>query len=356
MTDAVRTPAFGGPFVIQWHLNDVCNLACRHCYRPPGPPRPALDSARVLEELLGFLGEREEGGRLHLAGGEPTLCPELPQIVAEARRHRVGCRVLSNGTRISPGLAKALGAAGCLGVQVSLEGPEPMHDAVRGTGSFRQALEGSHQLREAGVQVTFAMTLHRANLPWLDATWMLARERADRFYVSRLVPTGRGGQLSPLTRRQWGRAMQRLHAMSRQDSLEVAMRDPCFRPLFAAPWHAGRAPVVAGCAAGWQCLTVESDGTLMPCRRLGISLGILGEQPLGQLWREHPILRRLRDRDGLEGACGGCAYRWVCGGCRAIPAAMAGNPFGEDPQCPSGTALGRAACALGHTWKYLMRC
>jgi radical SAM protein with 4Fe4S-binding SPASM domain len=355
-----RPPAFGGPFVLQWHLNDVCNLACRHCYRPEGPVRSALEPGRVLEELLAFLRQRGQGGRLHLAGGEPTLCPELPEIVAEARRHKVGCRVLSNGTKISSGLARALGEAGCLGVQVSLEGPEGIHDEVRGSGTFQLALEGTQRLREAGVQVTFSMTLHAANLPWLDATWRLARAHADRFYVSRLVPAGRGGQLLPLTRRQWGQVMQRLQAMAREAGPEVALRDPCFRSLLAAPWHAARAPVAAGCAAGWQCLTVESDGTLMPCRRMGVSLGRLGEQPLDQVWREHPLLLRLRDRDQLEGACGRCAYRWVCGGCRAIPQALTQNPFGADPQCPAGSWLGRSACTLRHgiragVWKLRTR-
>lgn len=344
-----RALAFGEPFVVQWHLHDACNLACRHCYREP-ESRPSLGPQARRAVLLGihaFLARLGVPGRLHLAGGEPTACGQLPEIVAEARRLGIRCRILSNGTLMNPDLAAHLARHECLGVQVSVEGPREIHDALRGTGSFEAALHGVAILKAAGVPTTLAMTLHGENLAHLEEVARLAREHADRVYYSRLVPTGRGATLDPgLEPGPWNTVQKRILALARTQP--VALRDPTFRPHFAAPWHARKAPVVAGCAAGWRCLAIESDGTVYPCRRLAVPLGNVLQDDLLELWRRHPFLGRLRDRDALEGACGRCAYRWVCGGCRAIPYAVHGQPFGEDPVCPWTRPALRLRHAAGH--------
>lgn len=345
------------PFVIQWHLDPRCNLTCTHCYHPSEPPSvsssPALRAA-TLAQLLEFLCGRPEGGRLHLAGGEPFACPDLPELVARAGEQGVGCRVLSNGTLVTAQQAEALAQARVLGVQVSVEGLEAAHDAIRGRGSFSRALRGTRILRSKGIQVTLAMTIHQGNLADLDSLAELASREADRFYVSRLVPLGRGadlgGRLDPAT---WGRVLRRLRRLQRDLPIEVALRDPTVRPLLAAPWHARRSPVIAGCTAGWGTLTVESDGTVMPCRRMGVPIGRLGEWSLLQIWNDDPLLAQLRDRDLLEGACGRCDYRWVCGGCRAFAANLQGNPLGPDPDCPWRGWAGRGRILARHAGRRL---
>lgn len=352
----IRTPLRAEPFVIQWHLDPRCNLACSHCYHPAEVRAPASTPAQrrtTLGLLLDFLAGRPEGGRLHLAGGEPFLCPDLADLVTAAGEHGVGCRVLSNGTWVSADQAIALARARVLGVQVSIEGLQGRHDRIRGAGSFLRALTGIRTLRSAGVQVTLAMTLHEGNLADLDALADLAALEADRLYVSRLVPLGRGAQLGGLlSAPAWGRVLRRLRRLQARLPIPLALRDPTVRPLLAAPWHAKRSPVLAGCAAGWGTLTVESDGTLMPCRRMGVALGRLGEGSLQALWDDHPLLASLRDRDQLKGACGRCDYRWVCGGCRAFPVNLEGDPLGADPQCPWRGLRGRSGILLRHVHRH----
>lgn len=346
-----RVPARVGPFVLQWHLDPRCNLECAHCYQvraAAGPATTPAARAATLQRLLGFLAARPEGGRLHLAGGEPFACPDLADLVAEAGRRGVGSRVLSNGTLVTAAHAEALERAKVLGVQVSVEGLEACHDVVRGPGSFARALRGVRTLRAAGIPVTLAMTVHRGNVADLEPLAQLAGREADRLYVSRLVPLGAGSDLERLDARGWGRVLGRLHRLQGELPVPVALRDPTARPLLAAPWHARRSPVLAGCSAGWGTLTVESDGTVMPCRRMGTPLGNLGETSLEELWERHPLLAQLRDRDALAGACGRCAYRWVCGGCRAFAAQLDRDPLGADPQCPWRGWNGRARIAARH--------
>jgi radical SAM protein with 4Fe4S-binding SPASM domain len=63
------------------------------------------------------------------------------------------------------------------------------------------------------------------------------------------------------------------------------------------------------------------------------------------VYRWSPLFRRLRDESLLEGKCGRCSFRLVCGGSRARAWATTGNPMAEDPACayrpPADDAVGR---------------
>jgi radical SAM protein with 4Fe4S-binding SPASM domain len=357
LAGSARTPCFGEPFVLQWHLTDQCNLSCRHCYRS-GPQRTPIASREhraVIDAFASFCRRRGLGGRIHIAGGEPTASRDLLPAIRAAAEHGLRCRVLSNGTMVTAAMAAELRDTGCLGVQVSIEGAPDRHDWIRGHGSFDASMRGARLLRGEGVPVTFAMTLHADNHGDIDAVAGHAAEGADRLYFSRLVPIGRGGAVcGVLTARQWEKAIARILSLAERGRPPVAIRDPTFRPFLAMPQGAACAQAIAGCSAGFNTLTLEADGTFMPCRRLAIDLGRLGDTTFDEVYDRHPVLESLRRRDSLRGACGRCVYRWVCGGCRAIPHALSGDMMGEDPQCPWGRRMrSRILIRARHRWRWM---
>jgi AdoMet-dependent heme synthase len=46
-----------------------------------------------------------------------------------------------------------------------------------------------------------------------------------------------------------------------------------------------------------------------------------------------PVLQVLRDSSNLQGKCGACEFKEICGGSRARAYAVTGNMFAEDPSC-----------------------
>ncbi len=52
-----------------------------------------------------------------------------------------------------------------------------------------------------------------------------------------------------------------------------------------------------------------------------------------RVYRHHPLFHVLRDSDVLEGKCGACAYRQICGGSRARSFAMTRDVMQSDPLC-----------------------
>ena len=156
----------------------LCNLACRHCFIACGPTnrrhammtraeiRPYLDEAVAL-------GARD----LYFTGGEPFLNRELLAILEDALAV-APTTVLTNATLIGPDLAGRLralerGSRYSLEMRVSLDGLDAAaNDAIRGEGSFAEALAGLRELARAGFDpiLTVART-------WDEADDVAMRER-----------------------------------------------------------------------------------------------------------------------------------------------------------------------------------
>ena len=57
------------------------------------------------------------------------------------------------------------------------------------------------------------------------------------------------------------------------------------------------------------------------------------ETPLAEIYRNAPIFKSLRDTSKLEGKCGACEYKEICGGSRARAYALTGDPLAPEPCC-----------------------
>jgi radical SAM protein with 4Fe4S-binding SPASM domain len=345
-----RQHAFNEPFFLQWHLTDRCNLVCQHCYRDENKKDLDLDTQQlILNQFCSFLQAIGRDGRIHFSGGEPYLSAHLFDLIQTARVHNLPSRILSNGTLITPELAARTRQAGCRLVQVSLDGLEPTHDKIRGKGTFKRALAGIANLRAAGIEVTIAMTLSRVNLHDALPVARLAEQIADRVHFSRLVPVGAGEALEAdlLTQAEIYRLLSDLHAFHGRTQIDFPLRDPLWKAYFN-PQCSDCATCISGCAVGYNGLCIESNGDVYPCRRLPIVIGNVLIQSLNEIWHA-PLMQALRDRDQLQGNCGDCRLRWVCGGCRGVAYGLCNDPLAEDPQCfrrPSRIAeIGRQLAA-----------
>jgi MoaA/NifB/PqqE/SkfB family radical SAM enzyme len=140
-------------------LTTRCNSACTHCFT-------RADSAEDTRLGLDFVKTitregYEEGYRhLHLTGGEPLLWRglfDLLDAVFAQGFHSVFLN--TNGLLMTDAMAVALARYPNLAISVSLQGPEPLHDRMRGTGSYRQVSRGISAALDAGLALTiFAAT------------------------------------------------------------------------------------------------------------------------------------------------------------------------------------------------------
>lgn len=144
---------------------------------------------------------------LLFAGGEPTMNPHLPELVAAA--HRAGFRRIglqTNGRMLSyPGYLLKLVGAGLRRVGISLHGTCALiHDRqTRVPGSFRQSVTGLENClalkRRISLEVSTHTTLNQRNLS--DAAdllrWLFAFDGLDRIVVNPVIYEGEAAANAP---------------------------------------------------------------------------------------------------------------------------------------------------------------
>ena len=87
----------------------------------------------------------------------------------------------------------------------------------------------------------------------------------------------------------------------------------------------GRVGRAKGVNDGDGFVFISHRGEIYPSGFLPVSAGNVRTDDLVEVYRTHDLFRALRDRDRLEGKCGACEYRSVCGGSRARAYAMTGD-------------------------------
>jgi radical SAM protein with 4Fe4S-binding SPASM domain len=80
---------------------------------------------------------------------------------------------------------------------------------------------------------------------------------------------------------------------------------------------------------------------MFPCvffpHRDEVILGNLLVDDFEDVWKNNNLLKNLRDKDMLEGHCGECESRKICGGCRARAYNYFDNVLAPDPGCINNT-------------------
>jgi len=86
------------PINVSWHLWPHCNLSCSYCYATFREVPGVLSqeqALRVLDELCAAGTEK-----VTFVGGEPTLCPHLPDLLRHAKDIGLVTMLVTNGTTL----------------------------------------------------------------------------------------------------------------------------------------------------------------------------------------------------------------------------------------------------------------
>lgn len=144
-----------------FHTGTACNLSCEFCLEGAGPGDQRLGLVK-LADVEPFIHEALELGveQFSFTGGEPFLAKDLVKILQFSSAHKP-CLVLTNGTEALQKRIDQLDllrdAPNPVSFRVSLDSPvEVEHDAGRGEGNFRSALDGIRMLQTRGFQVSIA--------------------------------------------------------------------------------------------------------------------------------------------------------------------------------------------------------
>lgn len=172
------------PTRLWMYTNYDCNLACDYCCVVSGP---RADPRRLGAERIRALVDQAFAAGMDgvfLTGGEPTIRPDLPELIAYVT-DRLPLTLLTNAMLLRgprwERLRPLIEMGRPIAFQVSLDSADPRrHDAHRGLGAHAGALRGIRTLIDAGARVRLAASLPEAALGEMPDLHRLADDLAIR--------------------------------------------------------------------------------------------------------------------------------------------------------------------------------
>jgi radical SAM protein len=342
------------PFIAIWEVTQACDLACVHCRASAQPERdPAELSTAEGKALIDEIAAWKVPVFV-LTGGDPIKRPDLFELIDYARTAGVHVSLTPSATPLlTQQVVQRLKHAGLARLAVSLDGATAgTHDAFRGmSGSYARTLNAVEWANAAGLPVQINTTFSRRNIGEIDAIVALIEQlHITLWSVFFLVPTGRGKLDDLLSAEEFERVFERLHLLSKSASFDIKTTEAQHYRRFVLQKRVlarragapemqatvsqdaiGRAP--RGLNDGKGFVFISHKGDVFPSGFMPVSGGNIREEKLATIYRESELFRGLRDTSKLEGKCGKCEFKEICGGSRARAFALSGNPFGQEPCC-----------------------
>ena len=358
------------PILVFWETTRACGLSCRHCRASaiacPLPGELTAAEGRAFLEALG----RFDAPRpvLIATGGDVLERSDLDALLGQAVELKLPVALAPSVTPLlTDERVAGLRRAGIRVMSISLDGATAStHEGIRGVeGHFAETLAAIARLRRHGITVQVNTVVMRTNVEELAAVARIVKESgASIWEVFFLVQVGRGLALGELTPAQNEDVCHFLVDASRYGMIVRTVEGPFFRRVVVSRTdELGKADVgerhgtgrlyeqlaaalraelgepsspmraqTKGTRDGKGIVFVAHDGEIHPSGFLPLSLGNVTRDDIVRVYREHPLLRRIRAAD-FGGRCGRCDFRELCGGSRARAYASSGDPLAEDPAC-----------------------
>jgi radical SAM protein with 4Fe4S-binding SPASM domain len=187
------------PEGVTFELTYGCNLRCVHCYNPT---HRALPHELTTSEICTLLSQIADLGVLTVTftGGEPSVRPDIGDILRHARQQGLMIHLMTNATRITPSFAELLQEVGVGQINVSIYGAtEAVYERMTAVpGSYRLFRQGLLNLAGAALPVVVRMPVTTINCDEIQACRQLVESLHIKFQYCLEIMTTTTGDRTPL--------------------------------------------------------------------------------------------------------------------------------------------------------------
>ncbi len=345
------------PFTIAWEVSRACAYACVHCradaMHQRDPNELSTDEAKSLIDDLTRFGSPI----LIFTGGDPMMRPDLAELISYASENGLRCSLTPTATALpTKKRLEEVRDAGIRRIALSLDAPRAeVHDDFRKVkGSWQRTMDILHRAQEVGISVQVNTTVAKHNIDILEEMVPFIEEvKAVQWSVFFLVPTGRAMIEQMISAEEHERTFNWLYDLSKVAPFDIkATAAQMYRRVAIERKRAeqGDDKPVTFQGAGFQYedglhrpkkgvndgngfLFISHIGEIQPSGFLPVTAGMVREDNIVDVYRNHEIFKNLRDYSKLKGVCRDCEYREVCGGQRGRAYGVTGDYMESDPAC-----------------------
>jgi radical SAM protein with 4Fe4S-binding SPASM domain len=321
---AVRKTPFGShvrelPVLSEIALTYRCQNRCTFCYAS-APDRglevPEMTTDEV-KRILDAIVDDAHVPSVSFTGGEPTLRPDLPELIAYARSRRLRTNLITNGIRCGAnGYVENLAEAGLDSAQVSLEAADAeIHDAVVGhAGAWQRTVQGLRKLKAAGIHVHTNTTINSLNRDHLLALVdFLAGMGQPYLSMNMVIRTGGAVGKMDIGYSEIGDLVLPLKERAQEHGMKFVWYSPVPLCLFNPVAHGLGSQ---SCSAADGLLSIAPDGSVLPCSSFEQGVGNLLHEPFETIWNRRAA-KYWRNKEFLPPGCRDCDLANLC--CGACP-------------------------------------
>jgi MoaA/NifB/PqqE/SkfB family radical SAM enzyme len=266
-------------FYVQWHITEICNFDCLHCYKEPYREELSFDSLKIVADKLEKISEEKNCKfTISITGGEPFLKPEVYDLAEYLDRKNFVEKLnfITNGSIIPEKRVKNLSKLST--IYISLESIEPkINDKIRGDESTNLVFENLEYFVK-NFNVGIMTTLMNSNIN--DLIENLDKFVEKLFFLGvkeiifeRFVPVGKAKKLkNEVVEKE--KIFDFYLKISNIFCVNFEMLK--FYPAVKIVNIEGMKEIFgAECIFGKDGFAILCDGTVYPCRRFDFSIGNL---------------------------------------------------------------------------------
>jgi radical SAM protein with 4Fe4S-binding SPASM domain len=333
------------PLAVTWETTLACDPA-HEVQQAPGERHPLELNTEQAEKLIADVAELCPP-IFGFAGGDPLRRPDIYQLIASAAFKSLHPVLAVNASSLSAEAVLEMKKAGLSRLALNIDGPtEEIHDQLLGLpGSFARTLSAMYWADRCWLPIQVSTTVSRRNMNDLENILHVIKSfRLTLWNLCFPIPANRDQAADVLSPVECERVFARIYKMSQEVQFKIKTTEAQHYRRYVLQQRARtRGQTKGGMSEGipgilpineaHASIFISYTGEVFPGARLPLSAGNIRDTRLAEIYRNSELFRKFRDTNNLEGKCGDCECREICGGSRARVYALTGELFGEDPCC-----------------------
>lgn len=258
----------GPVFYLMFGITYECQCSCRHCCT--GNYKKEKHRDLTTEEIKDVLDQAAKPLIVNFFGGEPTLRPDIMELIKYAKEKSMYVFTDTNGLAVTREFAQQLKDSGLDLLYVSLDSPDPeLHDEYRGVkGCFDKAVGAIKNALDVGLSCVISTYMTKESLANGDFEKILQMSKDMGTHgVRYLLPTPAGKWLHETNVLLTAEEKEKVWALT---DYPYVCRDFYFQTQFSSQCRGLSDKVY---------MYISPYGDVQPCCFMPLSFGNIREEP-----------------------------------------------------------------------------
>ena len=259
----------GPVFYLMFGITYECQCSCRHCCT--GNYKKEKHRDLTTEEIKDVLDQAAKPLIVNFFGGEPTLRPDIMELIKYAKEKSMYVFTDTNGLAVTRDYAQQLKDSGLDLLYVSIDSPVPeLHDEYRGVkGCFEKAVGAINNALDAGLSCVISTYMTKESLANGDFEKIIQMSKDMGTHgVRYLLPTPAGKWLHETDVLLTPEEKEKVWALT---DYPYVSRDFYFQTQFSSQCRG---------VADKVYMYISPYGDVQPCCFMPLSFGNIREEPL----------------------------------------------------------------------------